>query len=122
MYRLLRINVPQAADFIAIVLIPTLAFVFFLRSRRKVWVSIRNPARLSAYFTGVFALLLLFQLVRLGGSVRAMLASQASPQASAIAPLSEEVQLRAESATRYLHHRAGWLWKTGYPPADLKSR
>lgn len=95
-YGYLKVRIPGSADTLALALIPILGGVFILISRRQVWESMSNPARLSSYFSGVFALLLLFQLVRLGGGARAMVVSQADPR-SAVAPLPEDIRLRAES-------------------------
>jgi hypothetical protein len=96
-FRLLKEYVPPYAEYAALALIPILAWLYILISRRKFWDLIRNPARLSAYFSAVFAMLLLFQVIRLGGHLQSALASKATPQQSAMAPLPEKVQLRAES-------------------------
>jgi hypothetical protein len=95
--RLSKGYIPPYAEYLTLALIPAFVGVYILISRRKVWDRIHNPARLSAYFSAVFGLLLLFQVVRLGGQFLSSLSPGAASQHSAIAPLPEQVQLRAES-------------------------
>ena len=65
LYRFLKLSFPNREDFLGYTLIFLLGALYAVIVSRKVWGSIRQPARISAYFSVVFALLLGFQVVRL---------------------------------------------------------
>jgi hypothetical protein len=58
LYGLLKINLPQQADYLALALIPLLGAIYTIAVSRRVWLSIRNPAQVTYYFSLVFTLLL----------------------------------------------------------------
>ena len=64
-YRLIKINFPHQANNLGLALIILLGIAYVVVVRRKTWKSIRNPRRITTYFSFVFALLLSFQVVRL---------------------------------------------------------
>ena len=95
LYGLVKIKYPQQADYLALGLIPISGQLFLKVSCSRIWRWFGDPARLSSYLNLVFAILLIFQVVRLSEATDNVLASEARPEFTAIAPLTGEIHLNA---------------------------
>lgn len=94
LYRQLKINLPQAADPLAIVLIVILAVICLVFVNRKAWGGIRNPARLTFYFTVVCAVLLSFQVFRLASDFYNLFMTGTHSQTTAVSELPGDIYLK----------------------------
>ena len=65
-YRFLKTAFPYQANLLGFALLVLLGVLYAVVVHRKIWKSIRNPARVTGYFNIIFIVLLVFQLVRLG--------------------------------------------------------
>ncbi|HSA99255.1 MAG TPA: hypothetical protein VLE49_01305 [Anaerolineales bacterium] len=80
LYRFLKTSFPHQANALGIALLVLLGVLYAVIVRRKVWKSLRNPARVTTYFNVVFIVLLIFQLVRLAPAGYHMLTKLSQPQ------------------------------------------
>ena len=94
LYALIEETFPQQADYLGLALIPVLAWIATLITSRKVWLSIRKPAKITNYFNLVCVFLLLFQLIQLGENVYARTISKTN--STAILPLTEQISLKGD--------------------------
>ena len=83
-YRFLKINFPHQADNLGLALMILLAILYFVVVRPRLWKSIRHPHQITSYFSFVFTLLLVFQIVRLGQDGYYLLKKISHPQMTTI--------------------------------------
>lgn len=95
-YSFLKTNFLPQATVLGIILIAVIGLLYAVVVRRKTWESIRNPARISAYFNFVFAVLFVFQLVRVGQDSRRAFTSLDHASTPAIAAMGSELRLQSE--------------------------
>lgn len=93
-YRLFKVNFPQRADHLAFILMLLLCMVYVLIVNRGLWRSIRNPARITYYFSVVFLLLFSFQVVRLTRDIYNLFMSRTHSQTTVISELPDELYLK----------------------------
>ncbi|MCI0607564.1 MAG: hypothetical protein L0Z71_00685 [Anaerolineae bacterium] len=96
LYGLIKINFPQQADYLALALIPLLGTIYTIVVSRRAWRLVRNPSQITNYFNLVFAVLLAFQVMRLGKDVYYLLNS-AQSQVTAISTLTDDIHLQPET-------------------------
>lgn len=99
LYRLLKTIFPYEASHFGLALLVVLSILYVMVVRRRAWKSVRNPARLTAYFNVVSVVLLIFQLVRLGPSIYYLLTRLSQPETTASPLLGPDVQLNKGSAS-----------------------
>ena len=138
-YSFLKINFLHQANYLGLALIILLGMLYAIVVRRKVWQSVRNPARVTTYFNLVFTVLLSFQVMRLAADSYKMFMNMNHPQTLAISTLDRDLQLKKESSpdiyvivldgyarqdvlqTIYEHDNSefiGWLEKRGFYVAN----
>ncbi len=91
---LIKTQFPQQADVLALALIPIAGVLYALVVSRRLWRSIRNPARVTYYFSLVFGLLLSFQAVRIAKEVYALFVTETFPSGTAISALTDDTRLQ----------------------------
>ena len=94
LYGLLKIKFPPQASYLGFALVPFLGIVFTLVISQKVWKSVHHPARVTYYFSLVFALLLGFQVVRLAKGVYNVLRTTSHSQSTVIPAGIDNIHLQ----------------------------
>ena len=98
LYSFLKVNFFRQADILALGLIPLLGMMYVVVINRRVWQTIRNPARVTFYFSLVFTLLLVFQAVKFVRDIHTLLKNGTHQQVRAISTLTGDIHL--QSGTR----------------------
>lgn len=96
-YRLLKVDLPQQADVLAIVLIPLSCVVYRLIIDGKRWRFIRNPARVTYYFTIVFLFLFSFQVFRLARDFYTIVMASTHSETTAVSQLTDDTHLQSRA-------------------------
>ena len=97
-FRFLKINFPHQANALGISLIIALSLLYAMIVSGKVWKSIRNPSRLTTYFTLVFIVLLGFQILRLRQDGYQVFTRMTRSQTAPFQALGEDLKLKKGSS------------------------
>jgi hypothetical protein len=98
LYSFIKVSFPNQATTLGVVLLVVLGMLYVIAVHRKIWKSIRHPARLTNYFTLVFTVLLILQMIRLGQDGYHMLTSVSNSQATAFLALDKNLKLEKGSS------------------------
>ena len=85
-------NYPQKADVLGIALIPLLGLLYAILIHRKLWQYIRTPSQITYYLNLVCAILLMFQVTRVGENFYTQMSSKTGLMA--IPQMEEEIHLK----------------------------
>jgi hypothetical protein len=98
LYGLLKVKFPEQAYYLGFALMPCLGIMFGLVISQKVWRSVRNPARVTYYFSLVFTLLLCFQVVRLAKGFYHVLMTANHPQSATVPTGTDNIHLQKKKS------------------------
>jgi hypothetical protein len=93
LYRLLKINFSDQINALGLALMILLGIGYVMITHRRIWGAIRNPVRISAYFSLVFIVLLGFQIFRLGSDGYHVFTNIGHAQTKAVSNLDEDIAL-----------------------------
>ena len=94
LYRLFKINLPQQADYLALILIPLLCILYVVIFNKKRWRFLRDLGAATYYFNLVFLLLFSFQIVRFAKDFYVLLATTTHSETTAISELTNDISLQ----------------------------
>lgn len=94
-YRLIKIHLPHWSDQSAFILLLLLCILYIFIIKKRLWQSIRNPARMTYYFSVVFALLVSFQIVRLAQDIYRSFMSRTYSQTTVISESTDGLYLKS---------------------------
>ncbi len=98
LFRFLKITYPDQADALGIFLILVLGLLYIFVAGNKIWGSIHNPARITAYFNLVSIVLVIFQVVRLREGMYQVVRTKIKPTPASFAPLTQDIKLQSASS------------------------
>src|SRR5215211_37104 len=94
LYRLFKIDLPQQADYLALILIPLLCMLCLIMFNKKRWRLLRNLGSITYYFNLVFLLLFSFQIVRFAKDIYILFATNTHSETTAISELTNDISLQ----------------------------
>ncbi|HSK66782.1 MAG TPA: hypothetical protein VK888_07625 [Anaerolineales bacterium] len=97
LYRFLKINFSSACPYLGLMLVFLFGVLYAGLVHRKTWRFIGNPVRITAYFSFVFSILLMLQIVRLAQSHYSLPISTKHAQRNAISAPDFEIRLYKNS-------------------------